>query len=63
VIWRSVVIAVYIGIPLAGCIAWGGGWAWLVLFAVWGLVWLGFSLFWGWALRVRHALLQRPSSS
>jgi len=56
VIWRTVLVAAYIGIPLAGCIAWGG-WAWLVLFVVWGLVWFGFSLFWGWALRARAALL------
>lgn len=64
VIWRSVVVAVYIGIPLAGYFAWGGiGWAWLILFAVWGLVWLGFSVFWSWALRVRRTLLHREESS
>jgi hypothetical protein len=61
--WRLVVIAVYIGVPLAGCIAWGAGWAWLLLFAVWGLVWFGFSIFWDWALRLRRVLLQPPSSS
>jgi hypothetical protein len=34
----------------------------LMFFAVWGFVWLGFSLFWGWADRVRRTLLHRPSS-
>jgi len=59
--WRSLVAAAYIGIPLACSIAWGG-WAWYMFFAVWWLVWSGFSLFSGWALRARAALL-RPESS
>jgi hypothetical protein len=64
VIWRSVLVAAYIGIPLAGYLAWGGiGWAWLMFFAVWGIVWFGFSAVWAWALRVRRVLLQRPTSS
>ncbi len=61
-IWRSVVVAAYIGIPLAGFLVWGSGWAWLVLFAVWGIVWFGFSILWAWAIRMRHILLHRPSS-
>jgi len=61
VVWRSVVAAAYIGVPLAGCIAWGG-WVWLVLFAVWALVWFGFSSFWAWAIRARRSHLQPPTS-
>lgn len=61
-VWRTAVLTAYIGVPLACCIAWGG-WAWLLLFAVWGVVWFGFSLFWGWAQRARHALMQPPPST
>ncbi len=57
------ILAAYIGVPLTGYIVWGEGWAWLLLFAVWGIVWFGFSLVWAWALRVRQMLVQRPSSS
>lgn len=60
-IWRTVVLAVYLGLPLAGSIAWGG-WAWFFLFAVWGLVWFGFSMFWGWALRARRAVMKQSTS-
>jgi hypothetical protein len=63
VIWRSVVVAVYIAIPLTGYLLWDGGSAWLMLFAAWGIVWFGFSALWARALRVRRVLLQRPSSS
>jgi hypothetical protein len=34
----------------------------ILFFVVWGGVWLGFSLWWGWADRVRHALLKRSTS-
>jgi hypothetical protein len=61
VVWRTAVLAAYIGLPLACCIAWGG-WAWFLLFAVWGLVWFGFSLFWGWAQRARREVLKRSTS-
>ena len=60
-IWRILTLAVYIGLPLAGCIAWGG-WAWFLLFLVWGVVWFGFSVFWGWALRARRDLLRKSTS-
>jgi hypothetical protein len=61
VVWRSFVLAAYIGLPLAGSIAWGG-WAWFMLFAVWGLVWFGFSIFWRWALRARRAIMKQSTS-
>lgn len=60
-VWRTILLAAYLGLPLAGCIAWGG-WAWFVLFAVWGLVWFGFSVFWGWALRLRRQAMKRATS-
>jgi hypothetical protein len=61
VIWRTVVLAAYLGVPLACCIAWGG-WAWFMFFAVWGLVWFGFSIVWGWALRARRQLMKQSTS-
>ena len=60
--WRTALLAVYIGLPLACCIAWGG-WAWFAFFAVWALVWFGFAVFWDRAQRARRALQQRPTSS
>jgi hypothetical protein len=60
VIWRSIVVASYIALALI--FSFGGGLVVLMFFAVWGFVWLGFSLFWGWADRVRRTLLHRPSS-
>jgi hypothetical protein len=61
VVWRSVFLAVYLGVPLACCVAWGG-WAWFMFFAVWGVVWFGFSIFWGWALRARRQLMKQSTS-
>jgi hypothetical protein len=61
VIWRSLLLGAYLGLPLAGCIAWGG-WVWFMLFAVWGLVWFGFSIFWRWALRARSQLMKQSTS-
>jgi hypothetical protein len=60
-VWRSVVLAAYLGLPLAGSIAWGG-WVWFMLFAVWGLVWFGFSIFWRWALRARRQIMKQSTS-
>jgi hypothetical protein len=63
VIWRSVIVAGYIAGALTFSFVFGGGLVVLMFFAVWGLVWLAFSLFWGWADRTRRALLKRPTSS
>lgn len=57
-------MAAYVGLGLVFGVAWGGGPFVLAFFAVWGLVWVGFSLFWRWADESRRRLLQqRPSSS
>jgi len=56
-------VASYVGLGLVFGVAWGGGPFVLAFFAVWGLVWVGFSLFWRWADESRRRLLQqRPSS-
>ena len=58
-IWRSAVLAAYVALALVFGFVLGGG-IWIVLFfAVWGGVWLGFSLFWGWAQAARRALLRK----
>jgi len=62
VIWRAVLLALYVGLGIVFGVVLGGGAAVLVFFAVWGGVWLGFSLFWGWAQRARRGLLKRSTS-
>ncbi|HUJ92020.1 MAG TPA: hypothetical protein VLW05_04925 [Gaiellaceae bacterium] len=62
-IWRAAVVAVYISAALVFSFVFGGGMVVLAFFAVWGLVWLVFSLFWAWADGVRRRLLRSPSSS
>ena len=62
-IWRSVVVAAYVACALVFSFVFGGGTAVLASFAVRGLVWLVFSLFWAWADGVRRGLLRPPSSS
>jgi hypothetical protein len=62
VIWRSVVVAAYVACALVFSFVFGGGTVVLAFFAVWGLVWLVFSLFWAWADGVRCRLLRPPSS-
>ena len=59
VIWRSALVAVYVGLGLVFGLALGGGWVVIVFFAVWGGVWLGFSLFWAWMQAARNALLRK----
>jgi hypothetical protein len=39
--------------------AFGGGFVVAAFFAVWGGIWLGFSLFWRWADETRRGLLRR----
>jgi hypothetical protein len=63
VIWRSIVVAGYIAFALVFSFALGGGLVLLMFFAVWGIVWLVFSLFWSWADETRRHLLKRPTSS
>jgi hypothetical protein len=62
VIWRSALLAAYIGLGIVFGVVLGGGWVVLFFFTVWGGVWLGFSLFWGWADRARSALMKRSTS-
>jgi hypothetical protein len=57
VIWRAVLLAVYVGLGIVF-----GGAVVILFFVVWGGVWLGFSLWWGWADRVRTTLLKRSTS-
>lgn len=61
-IWRTALLAVYIGLGMLFGVVLRGGTVVLALFAVWGGFWLGFSLFWRWAQRVRHELLKRSTS-
>jgi hypothetical protein len=63
VIWRSIVVAAYIGFALVCSFVFGGGPVILLFFAVWGAVWLLFSLFWRWADDTRRGLQKRPTSS
>jgi len=53
------VLVAYVGLGIVFGVVLGGGAVVLVFFAVWGGVWLGFSLFWGWADRARSTLLKR----
>jgi hypothetical protein len=62
VIWRAILLAVYAGFGILFGVFLGGGTVVILFFVVWGGVWLGFSLWWGWADRVRHALLKRSTS-
>ena len=62
-IWRSAVVAAYVAAALAFSFVFGGGLVVLAFFAVWGAVWLAFSLFWAWADGVRRVLLKRRSPS
>ncbi|HZQ88569.1 MAG TPA: hypothetical protein VFA42_01025 [Gaiellaceae bacterium] len=59
--WRSALLLAYVGLGILFGVVLGGGSGVLVFFAVWGGVWLGFSLFWGWADRARNALLKRST--
>jgi hypothetical protein len=62
VIWRAVLLAVYVGLGIVFGVFLGGGAVVILFFVVWGGVWLGFSLWWGWADRVRNTLLKRSTS-
>jgi hypothetical protein len=62
VIWRAVLLAVYAGFGIVFGVFLGGGAVVIVFFVVWGGVWLGFSLWWGWADRARNALQKRSTS-
>jgi hypothetical protein len=55
-------LAVYVGLGIVFGVFLGGGAAVIVFFVVWGGVWLGFSLWWGWADRARNALMKRSTS-
>jgi hypothetical protein len=59
VIWRSALLAGYLALAFIFSFVFGGGLIVLLFFTVWGLVWLGFSLFWGWAQAARRALLRK----
>jgi len=61
-IWRAVLLAVYVGLGVVFGVFLGGGAVVVLFFVVWGGVWLGFSLWWGWADRTRAALLKRSTS-
>jgi len=61
-IWRAILLAVYVGLGIVFGVFLGGGAVVIVFFVVWGGVWLGFSLWWGWADRVRSTLLKRSTS-
>jgi hypothetical protein len=63
VIWRATIIVGHVALALTFSFVLGGGLAVLMLFVVWWLVWIGFSLFGAWADRTRHDLLQRSLSS
>jgi hypothetical protein len=63
VVWRSAVLVAYAALALVCSVVLGGGFVVLGFFCVWGLVWLAFSLFFGWADRSRQRLLRRGSSS
>ena len=52
-------LVAYVGLGIVFGVVLGGGAVVLVFFAVWGGVWLGFSLFWGSADRARSTLLKR----
>jgi hypothetical protein len=58
-IWRSALLAAYVALGLVFGIVLGGGWVVVMFFAVWGGVWLGFSLFWRWADAARRALMRK----
>jgi hypothetical protein len=58
-IWRSAIVAGYAVWALLWSLVLGGGAVILGFFAVWGGVWLGFSLFLRWAQRERSSLLKR----
>jgi hypothetical protein len=62
VIWRAALLVAYIGLGIVFGVLLGGGAVVLMFFAVWGGVWLGFSLWWGWADRARDALMKRSTS-
>ena len=62
-IWRSIIVASYIAGALVFSFLLGGGLVVLAFFAVWGIVWLVFSLFWSWADGTRRDLLRRSISS
>jgi hypothetical protein len=61
-IWRAILLAVYAGFGIVFGVFLGGGAVVILFFVVWGGVWLGFSLWWGWADRARTALLKRSTS-
>ncbi|HLX19305.1 MAG TPA: hypothetical protein VKR23_04060 [Gaiellaceae bacterium] len=61
-IWRSALLLAYVGLGIVFGVVLGGGWVVLLFFTVWGGLWLGFSLFWGWADRARDALMKRSTS-
>jgi hypothetical protein len=57
--WRSAVVGGYVAWALVCTFVFGGGATVLVFFAVWGGVWLAFSLFWRWADGTRRLLLRK----
>jgi hypothetical protein len=56
---RSIALGSYVAWALVCSFLLGGGLTVFVFFAVWGGVWLGFSLFWRWADETRRGLLRR----
>jgi hypothetical protein len=59
VYWRAALLVAYVGLGIVFGVVLGGGAVVLMFFAVWGGVWLGFSLFWGWMQRASDKLLNR----
>jgi hypothetical protein len=59
VIWRSIVVACYVGWALTCSFVFGGGLTVLAFFGVWAAVWVAFSLFWRWGEGQRRALWRR----
>jgi hypothetical protein len=57
--WRGAVVAGYAAWTLACTFAFGGGWDAFLFLGTWGAVWLGFSVWWGWADRTRRAVLRK----
>ncbi len=57
-IWRTALLVAYVGLGIVFGVFLGGGAIVLMFFAVWGGVWLGFSLFWGWMQQARAKLLK-----
>jgi len=57
-IWRTAVLVAYVGLGIVFGVFLGGGAIVLMFFAVWGGIWLGFSLFWVWMQQARAKLMK-----